>query len=69
VPRSSAMAMVGRKTETIYRRYAIADERMLREAATKLATLHEQQRGMADTDPKVVAGTFGTTALGKVRAK
>ncbi len=37
VPRSAAMAMVGHKTEAIYRRYAIVDEAMLREAAAKLA--------------------------------
>jgi integrase len=39
VPRSAAMAMVGHQTESIYRRYAIADEVMLREAAQKLAVL------------------------------
>lgn len=36
VPRSTAMAMVGHKTESIYRRYAIVDERSLREAAARL---------------------------------
>lgn len=36
VPRSTAMAMVGHKTESIYRRYAIVDEAMTREAAAKL---------------------------------
>jgi len=36
VPRSTAMAMVGHKTEAIYRRYAIVDEAMHREAAAKL---------------------------------
>ncbi|HVB80023.1 MAG TPA: site-specific integrase [Candidatus Binataceae bacterium] len=40
VPRSAAMAMVGHKTESIYRRYAIADESMLKDGAAKLATLH-----------------------------
>jgi integrase len=30
-PRSKAMAMVGHKTESIYRRYAIVDEQMHRE--------------------------------------
>jgi integrase len=53
VPRSAAMAMVGHKTEAIYRRYAIADESMLRDGADKLAALHQ-----ADTakklSPKVV---------------
>ena len=33
VPRSAAMAMVGHKTEAIYRRYAIVDAQLLRDAA------------------------------------
>jgi integrase len=41
VPRSAAMKMVGHKTESIYRRYAIADEAMLKESAEKLARLHQ----------------------------
>jgi hypothetical protein len=36
------MKMVGHKTEAIYRRYAIADESMLRDAGEKLAALHQQ---------------------------
>ena len=36
VPRSTAMQMVGHKTESIYRRYAIVDEAMHREGAAKL---------------------------------
>jgi hypothetical protein len=44
VPRSAAMKMVGHKTEAIYRRYAIADENMLREGAAKLEALLEAQR-------------------------
>jgi hypothetical protein len=44
VPRSAAMKLIGHKTEAIYRRYAIADESMLREAAAKLAALHDAQR-------------------------
>jgi integrase len=36
VPRSTAMQMVGHKTESIYRRYAIVDPAMLREAAARL---------------------------------
>jgi Phage integrase family len=36
VPRSVAMAMVGQKTEEVYRRYAIVDEAMIREAAVKI---------------------------------
>jgi integrase len=44
VPRSAAMKMVGHKTEAMYRRYAIADESMLREGAAKLEALLEAQR-------------------------
>jgi integrase len=36
VARSAAMKMVGHRTEAIYRRYAIAEEGMLREAGAKL---------------------------------
>ncbi len=41
VPRSVAMEMVGHQTESIYRRYAIVDETMLREGGAKLAALHK----------------------------
>ena len=40
IPRSAAMKMVGHKTEAIYRRYAIAEEKMLMEAAGKLDQIH-----------------------------
>ncbi|MBI2215742.1 MAG: tyrosine-type recombinase/integrase [Candidatus Rokubacteria bacterium] len=46
VPRSAAMKMVGHKTEAIYRRYAIADEALLRESALKLSALHQAQQVM-----------------------
>jgi integrase len=36
VSRSDAMKMVGHKTEAIYRLYAIADERSMKESAGKL---------------------------------
>src|SRR5207253_4099951 len=44
VPRSTAMAMVGMRTESIYRRYAIVDEAMLREGGDKLAAFGETQQ-------------------------
>lgn len=44
VPRSATMAMVGHRTESIYRRYAIADEAMLKEGAIKLATFHASEK-------------------------
>ena len=43
VARSSAMKMVGHATESIYRRYAIQDEAMLREASAKLEAWTEGQ--------------------------
>ncbi len=46
VPRSTAMKMIGHKTESIYRRYAIVDEAMLREGAEKLSVLHGAERQM-----------------------
>lgn len=49
VPRSTAMAMVGHKTESIYQRYAIVDEQMHREAAAKLNTWHDEQQAKAET--------------------
>jgi integrase len=46
VPRSAAMAMVGHKTQSIYSRYAIADEKMLKESAEKLSQFeHGQSTG------------------------
>jgi integrase len=36
IPRSTAMSIVGHKTESIYKRYAIVDEAMQREAAARL---------------------------------
>lgn len=40
VERSTAMKAVGHLTESIYRRYSIVDESMLKEAAKKLEQLH-----------------------------
>ena len=40
VARSAAMKMTGHRTEAVYRRYAITEAAMLREAAVKLAVLH-----------------------------
>jgi integrase len=44
VPRSAAMAMVGHKTESIYRRYAIVSESDLRDGAGRIQALHDLQR-------------------------
>ena len=51
VPRSTAMEMVGHQTESVYRRYAINDETMLREGGAKLAVLHQAER---EQSPKVL---------------
>ena len=68
VPRSAAMKMLGHKTEAIYRRYAIADENMLREGAAKLAFRDRAdpladffcgKRSAAIADPERVAGDRG----------
>jgi len=48
VARSAAMAMVGHCTESIYRRYAIVDEAMLKDGAALLADLHEAERRAAE---------------------
>ena len=50
VPRSTAMELVGHRTEAIYRRYAIADEGMLRDGAAKLSAVHEVE----PTAPRVI---------------
>ena len=55
VPRSVAMSIVGHKTESIYRRYAIVDEAMQREAAARLDAFASspqpgQKTGMVDTE-------------------
>lgn len=47
VPRSAAMKMVGHRTMSIYSRYAIADEGMLKDAALKLSQLHEADQSAA----------------------
>jgi len=44
-PRSTAMKMVGHRTESIYRRYAIVDKATLKEGAAKLQILHDTQQG------------------------
>jgi site-specific recombinase XerD len=44
VPRTTAMAMIGHKTESIYRRYSIVDQAMLEMGTAKLDALLQQQR-------------------------
>jgi integrase len=66
VPRSTAMRMVGHKTEAIYRRYAIVDEAMLREGAVKLEELHRSEPGAAVVTPIRDAAA---SRSGRVRAE
>jgi hypothetical protein len=65
-PRSAVMKMVGHKTEAMYRRYAIADESILREGAVKLETLlaARRQRGesRAANTFRASAGSSGSRA-------
>jgi integrase len=49
VPRSSSMKMTGHKTESVYRRYAIVDEAMLREGAEKLAAFQSGKKKFRQT--------------------
>jgi len=49
VPRSVAMTLVGHKTESVYRRYAIVDETMLRDGAAKLSALYTTEQAAAPT--------------------
>ena len=45
VLRSAAMAMVRHRSESIYRRYVIGHQAILKQSATKLAALHDSDRG------------------------
>ncbi len=70
VPRSTAMAMVGHKTESIYRRYAIVDEAMYKEAAQRLDAWTIEQRARADAEQQRSKGQirrFGKRATGAKR--
>ena len=60
VPRSAAMAMVGHKTEAIYRRYCIVDDRFLREAAGRIDA--------ANSLTGTLSGTLTTTAPSPAKA-
>jgi integrase len=50
VSRSAAMAMVGHKTEAIYRRYAIVDSGVLREAAARIDSVAGTVSGTVTAD-------------------
>src|SRR5947199_1778054 len=64
VPRSTAMKMIGHRTESIYRRYAIVDEAMLKEGAVKLQILHDTQQGPASNVVSLVDVTRSRRLVG-----
>jgi hypothetical protein len=43
VPRSAGKALVGHRTDAMYSRYAITDEKMLREATARADKFEEEQ--------------------------
>src|SRR4029434_11277159 len=57
VSRSDAMKMVGHKTESIYRRYAIADHKSMQEAAEKLDQFHATAPQKSQTATKIHSRT------------
>ncbi len=57
VPRSAAMAMVGHKTEAIYRRYAIVDAGVLRDAAARIDAAAGIIPGITDAPSGQETGT------------
>jgi len=52
VPRSTAMAITGHKTESIYKRYAIVDSAMQQEAAVKQDAWAAEQKEKAEAERK-----------------
>lgn len=64
VPRSVAMSLVGHKTESIYRRYAIVDEAMQREAAARLDAWRAAPRAAEPSTATVAALRRGSRLSG-----
>jgi integrase len=58
VPRSTAMQIVGHQTESIYRRYAIVDESMHREAAAQLDMFAAKEKAKAAAERKAQLRRF-----------
>ena len=56
--------MVGPRTESIYRRNALVDEQMHREAAAKLDAWAEGQQAEADAERKGQVQRFAKRAAG-----
>jgi len=68
VPRSVAMKLVGHKTESIYRRYAIVSQRDLAEGVAKLAALRQGALGARTVVPFPEASNTVLTQSAAVRA-
>jgi hypothetical protein len=68
VSRSAAMAMVGHKTEAIYRRYAIVDAGALRDAAAKIDRGRQSRAGTLSGTPPT-AGAYLVRAESAQSAK
>ena len=66
VARSTAMAMVGHLTESIYRRYAIQDETSLTEGAAKLAAFHARQAAVSVGEVAAAVRSLSPAALVRV---
>ena len=61
------MKMVGHKTEAIYRRYAIVDSEMLKEAGAKLAAVGAVGAPAAGIGQQCAVGLVGPAVAGRVR--
>jgi integrase len=68
VPRSVAMKLVGHKTESIYRRYAIVSQRDLAEGVAKLAALRQGALGARTVVPFPGGSSTVLTQSAAVRA-
>jgi len=61
------MSMVGHKTESIYRRYAIVDSAMQQEAAVKLDAWAAEQKEKAEAERKGQVQRFEKRQAGAKR--
>jgi hypothetical protein len=52
ISRSAAIAMVDHRTESIYQRYKVADQKILKESAAKLAALHESEKSLPGSETR-----------------
>lgn len=76
VSQAAAMAMIGLETDSIFRRYAVVDETVMREAGDKYAAFQERQRAeaakvvpMPQSDAVLASSRPAARALGKKRPR